>query len=171
MTEPATGLAARLSRWGMAAENALLVALFAALLFLAIAQIVMRLAFSSGFIWSDELQKLIVLWITLAASIAASRSDRHLRIDLVSQFVPVRLARVPKAVVDLFAAAVSAVLAWQSWRYLELAREFGDTLVTGLDIPAWIAYSILPVGFAIMAWRFLIASLTEAAKVIRNAPA
>lgn len=148
----------RLTRWGIAAESAILVALFTGLMSLAVLKIVMRVFFSSGFIWSDELQKLIVLWITLAAAIAASRSNGHLKIDVVSHFVAPRFARFPSVIVNGFASAVCALLAWQSLRYLQLTREFGDTLVTGLDFPAWWGYAIMPVAFAIMSYRFLIAA-------------
>ncbi len=160
------GTLARLSQWGVVAENTLLVLLFTSLMLLAVAQIVLRLFFDTGFIWNDELQKFIVLWIMLVASIAASRSNRHLRIDIVSQFVPERYARLPRAVVDTFAAGVCALLAWQSWRYLELTREFEDTVITGLDLPAWIAYGVMPVAFGIMAYRFLIAALGELRKML-----
>lgn len=147
-----------------------MVGLFATLMVLAVTQIVLRIGFSSGFIWNDELQKLLVLWITLVASIAASRNDRHLRIDIVSQFVPERFARWPRIVVDAFAAGVCGVLAWQCWRYLELTREFGDTLVTGIDIPAWWAYSIMPIGFAIMSYRFFLSSASRLGTVFRSEP-
>lgn len=170
MTEEDSGFLARLSRWGIAAENSILVILFTALMLLAVAQIVMRIFFSSGFIWNDELQKMIVLWITLVASIAASRSDRHLRIDVVSHFVPERFARFPRLIVDGFAAGVCALLAWQSWRYLELTREFGDTVITEINIPAWWAYGILPLAFGIMSYRFLISSLTQAKRIVTREP-
>ena len=43
MSEPEEGFLSRLSRWGIAAENATLVVLFAALMLLAVVQIVMRI--------------------------------------------------------------------------------------------------------------------------------
>lgn len=168
MSEPEEGFLARLSRWGIAAENATLVVLFAALMLLAVTQIVMRIFFSSGFVWTDELLKLIVLWITLVASIAASRSDRHLRIDVVSHFVAERYARVPRLIVDGFAAFICTVLAWQSFRYLQLSIEFEDTVL--IDIPAWMAYCILPFAFFIMSYRFLVSSVTQLVKMLRNEP-
>ena len=166
MTRYSLPVFARLARWGVAAENAILVILFSALMLLAITQIGMRIFLSSGFIWNDELQKLIVLWITLAASIAASRSNRHLRIDVVSHFVPERFARLPRLIVDAFAAGICGVLAVQCWRYMQLTREFGDTLITGVDLPAWWAYGIMPVAFAIMSYRFLVASVRELASIV-----
>ena len=119
-------LAARLERWGTALENAALVILLSALMLLAVAQIVLRIFFSVGVVWADELVKLFVLWIALIASIAASRSNRHLRIDVLSHFVAEKYARIPRVIVDGFAAFMCGLLAWHSWRYIELVIEFED---------------------------------------------
>lgn len=149
----------RLERWGTAAENAVLVLLLAALMLLSVGQIVMRIFFNSGLVWADELLKLMVLWIALIASVAASRSGRHLRIDVLSHFMPERLSRLPKLIADGFAAAICGVLAWQSWRFVTLSYEFGDTVL--VDTPAWLAHGLLPVAFALMAYRFFLAALRE----------
>jgi TRAP-type C4-dicarboxylate transport system permease small subunit len=159
------GLADRLQRWGTAAENAALVILLGALMLLAVGQIVMRMFFSIGFVWADELVKLLVLWITLVASIAASRSDRHLRIDIVSHFVAEKYARFPRVIVDVFAAVMCGILAWQSWRYLQLTIEFEDTVL--IDVPAWIAYGLLPLAFVLMCYRFLLMSGSDLMRILR----
>ncbi len=164
MSEP-RGLVERLERWGTAAENAALVILLGALMLLAVGQIVMRMFFSIGFVWADELVKLLVLWITLVASIAASRSDRHLRIDIVSHFVPEKYARFPRVIVDIFAATMCGILAWQSWRYLQLTIEFEDTVL--IDVPAWIAYGLLPLAFVLMCYRFLLMSGSDLMRILR----
>ena len=150
------GLAARLERWGTALENAALVILLSALMLLAVAQIVLRVFFSFGFVWADELVKLLVLWIALIASIAAARSNRHLRIDVLSHFVAEKYARIPRVIVDAFAAFMCGVLAWHSWRYIELVIEFEDTVL--IDVPAWMAYVLLPLSFVLMSYRFLLAA-------------
>jgi TRAP-type C4-dicarboxylate transport system permease small subunit len=159
------GLAERLERWGTATENAVLVMLLGALMLLAVGQIVMRIFFSFGFIWADELVKLLVLWIALVASIAASRSDRHLRIDMLSNFVAEKYARVPRLIVDAFAAFICGVLAWQSWRYVQLTVEFEDTVL--VDLPAWIAYGLLPLSFALMSYRFVLLSGSQLLRIFQ----
>ena len=148
------GPAVRLQRLGTAIENAALVILLGALILLAVLQIVLRVFFSFGFVWADELVRLLVLWIALVASIAASRGNRHLRIDILSHFVAEKYARVPRIIVDAFAAVMCGILAWHSWRYLNLVVEFGDTVL--VDLPAWIAYALLPVSFALMCYRFIL---------------
>lgn len=150
------GLASRLERWGTALENAALVILLGALMLLAVAQIALRVFFSFGFVWADELVKLLVLWIALIASIAAARSNRHLRIDVLSHFVAEKYARIPRVIVDAFAAVICGVLAWHSWRYIELVIEFEDTVL--IDVPAWQAYVLLPLSFVLMSYRFLLAA-------------
>lgn len=160
------GLADKLERWGTALENSALVLLLGSMMLLAVLQIVLRIFFSFGFVWADELIKMFVLWIALVASIAAARSDRHLRIDILSHFVAEKYARVPRIVVDAFAAFMCAVLAWQSWRYVQLTIEFEDTIL--VDLPAWIAYSLLPLSFALMAYRFLLSSGSNLLRVFRG---
>ena len=132
---------------------------------LAVGQIVLRIFFSFGFIWADELVKLFVLWIALIASIAASRSNRHLRIDLLSHFVAEKYARIPRIVVDAFAAGMCGLLAWHSWRYVQLTIEFEDTVLTGF--PAWVAYILLPACFVLMSYRFALTAVAETIKVFR----
>ena len=53
---------------------------------------------------------------------------------------------------DLEAAAVSAVVAWHAWRYLQLEIEFEDQVL--IDTPAWIAHLVVPLAFALISYRF-----------------
>ena len=154
MSEPSSDWPNRLERWGTAAENAVVVLLLTAMMLLAVGQIVLRIFFSVGFVWAEELISLIVLWIAIVASVAAARSDQHLRIDALSHFVPKKYARFPRIVVDAFAAGMCLFLAWHSYRYVLLIREFEDTVLT--NVPAWIAFAVVPIAFALMSYRFLL---------------
>lgn len=168
MTDAARRLLGRLERLGTALENLVLVLLLAGMMIIAVGQIALRLFFDSGLVWADELLKLMVLWIAMVASIAASRSNRHLRIDVMSHFAPERFARMPRMIVDLFAALICGLLAWHSLRFILLSLEFGDTVL--VDIPAWIAHGIVPLAFALMSYRFLLSSIGASIDVIRNEP-
>ena len=67
-----------------------------------------------------------------------------------------KYARIPRIIVDAFAAFMCGVLAWHSWRYIELVIEFEDTVL--IDVPAWMAYILLPFSFVLMSYRFLLAA-------------
>lgn len=148
--EPAPGRAERLGRW---LENALLASVLFLMIGLAVAQVFMRGVLGSGLPWADEALRLLVLWAAMLGAIAASRDNVHLRIDLLSRFLPVPLRRVTAVVVDLFAAGVSAVLAWQSWRFMAESREFGDQVLG--TVPAWTVQLILPTAFGLIGYRYL----------------
>jgi C4-dicarboxylate transporter DctQ subunit len=145
-------LFSRLDRLGQLVENIALVAILGGMIVLGFGQIVLREVFETGFVWADELIKLMVLWLAMIGAVAASRDDRHIRIDVLSQVLPDSVTRFSRALVDVFAAVVSAVVGWQAWRYLQLEIEFEDQVL--IDTPAWIAHLIVPLAFALISYRF-----------------
>ena len=156
MTRPISELLSRLERWGTAAENASLVLLLGTLMVLAVGQIILRLFFSSSLIWADELLRIMVLWIALIGSVAAARSKRHLKIDILSHFITERYTQVPGIIVDGFASLMCGLVAWHAIRFLQITIEMKDTVL--LNFPSWVAYGILPVAFLLMCYRFFLLS-------------
>lgn len=124
------------------------------MMLLAVGQIVLREVFNTGIIWADELVRLIVLWLAMMGAMAACREDRHIRIDALSHLFSDNVISGIRIVVDLFAAGVCAVIAWHAYRYLQLEIEFEDTVL--VNTPAWIAHVVIPIGFAVFSYRFLI---------------
>ena len=151
---------ARLEWFGKMVENVALVALLGGMMLLAVAQIVMREVFNSGVAWGGEALKLMVLWLAMIAAIAACRDNRHIRVDAISHLLPDKAIRISRVIVDLFAAVVCCVVAWQAWRYLQLEIEFEDTVL--INTPAWLVHAIVPVGFAVTGYRFLVGAVRKA---------
>lgn len=151
----------RLDRFGQLLENIALVTLLSGMMLLAVGQIVLRELFDTGIIWADELVRLIVLWLAMLGAVAACRDDRHIRIDAITHLFPDKVIDVIRVVVDLFAAAVCAVIAVHAYRYLQLEKEFQDTVL--VDIPAWIAHLVMPVSFAVLSYRFVVSVLKKIA--------
>ena len=121
---------------------------------LAVGQIVLRQVFSTGIMWADELVRIIVLWLAMFGAVAAARDNRHIRIDALSHLLPSAVIRYLRIVVDLFAAVVCGVIAWHSWRFLQLEIEFQDTLL--IDTPAWMLHIVVPVAFLLVGYRFVV---------------
>lgn len=169
MADRPRGLLGRISGIGVALENAALVLLLGAMMVLATAKVVALVGFDASLVWADPLIEFMVLWIALIASIAAARSGRHLSIDILSHLVPPRWARLPAAIAAGFAAGICGLLAWHGFRYVQLTREFGDTVL--FDLPAWTAYGMMPLAFALMTWHFSLACLRNAWQLLRPPPA
>ncbi|MEM9173380.1 MAG: TRAP transporter small permease [Pseudomonadota bacterium] len=159
----------RLARWGRAAEDAVLVLLLSAMILLATTQIVMRNLFDSGFIWGDESLRLMVLWLALAGAVAAARADKHIAIDVLSRFLPLTGQRLARIVTHGFTSAVCGVIAWHATRFVMQAYEYEDTLLG--DQPAWLFQIVLPIAFALMAWRYLVLVIIALLQLVRRTPA
>ena len=156
----------RLARWGKAAEDAVLVILLGAMIVLAVTQIVLRNGFDGGFIWADETLKLMVLWLALAGSVAAARADKHLAINVLARALPPRGQSAARFITNGVTAAICALLAWHSWRFVSQSIEFEDTLVGGL--PAWWFQIVLPVAFALMSWRYVVFAVQDVVAGVRG---
>lgn len=150
----------RLDKAGTAVETILLVSILTAMMLVAVSQIVMREVFGTGFGWADELIRLMVLWLAMVGSIAACRENRHIRIDALSHVLPEYAVNVIRVLVDVFAAVVCGIIAVHAWRYLQIEIEYEDSVL--VDTPAWIAHSIMPVAFALISYRFIVAAFKQA---------
>lgn len=147
----------KLEKAGTHAEDALLVIILIGMIFLAGAQIILRNFFDTGFFWGDEMLRLMVLWLTIAGALAASRVQKHISIAVLDRFLPAKAQMVSRVIIDIFTAAICALLAWHSARFVMGSYEFEDTLMR--HIPAWSLQIILPVGFGLMAYRHLVLAL------------
>jgi TRAP-type C4-dicarboxylate transport system permease small subunit len=150
----------RLERTGQALEDGLLVLILGSMILLAAVQIFLRNFFDLGFMWSDELLRLMVLWLAVAGAVAASRQDRHISIAVLDRFLPAPLRRPTRVLLDLFTSGVCALIAWHSLAFVRSTHAYGDVLLG--QVPAWLLQLVLPVGFALIAWRYLVFALRGA---------
>ena len=158
---------ARLDKFGRLLENFALVSLLSAMMLIGVGQIVLREIFDSSITWADEFSRLTVLWLAMIAAIAACRENRHIRIDALSHLLPDSAIRYTRIVVDLFAAAVCAVIAWHSYRYIvQIDIGFEETVLG--EFPAWIAHAIVPFAFAITGYRFVVGAIKRGAGLDMN---
>jgi TRAP-type C4-dicarboxylate transport system permease small subunit len=146
-------------RYGRAVETLLLAIILGCMTLLAFGQILLRNFFDIGLPWGDELLRLMVLWLALAGALAASRSDKHINVAILDRFLPQGLHRFVKFLNHLFTLLICVAVAWFSLQFVLTSKEFGDVLLG--NVPAWWLQVALPLGFALMAWRYLLFLLSD----------
>ena len=144
----------KLEKAGTYAENALLLIILIGMILLAGTQIFLRNFFDYSLFWGDEMLRLMVLWLTIAGGLAASRMDKHISIEVLDRFLPAKAQLFTKVIIDLLTAFICALFTWHSARFVMGSYEFGDTLMK--NTPAWTLQIILPIGFGLMAYRHLV---------------
>jgi TRAP-type C4-dicarboxylate transport system permease small subunit len=121
---------------------------------LAFLQVVLRNLFETGILWGDILLRHLVLWVGFLGASLATREDKHIHVDILTKLVPSGLVPFIKICIHLFAVIICYVLARASYIFLTYEIEAGTTLF--LDLPAWYFQIIMPVGFALIGFRFVL---------------
>ncbi len=150
----------RLARWIATTEDLLLSLLLTAMILLACAQIALRNLAGFSFSWADPLLRVMVLWLAMIGALVATRNDHHIRIDVLNRFLPKQLAAWVNRAGHLFSASVCGLIAWHAGRFVLMERS--DATVAFNGLPAWWFELILPLGFGLVALRFLTLTLSPA---------
>jgi len=143
-----------LGRWFSRAEDFLLALVLGVMVVLAVTQIIQRNIWGSGFVWTDELLRILVLWLTMLGSMIASRVDNHIRMDLLLKLIPSPWQQRLRRMVHGFTSLACGLLAVISARFVAMEAEFGSLLLG--DYPSWWFQIILPAGFFLISWRYML---------------
>lgn len=139
-------------RWLHQLEDGLLATVLSLMLILAITDIAMRLITGGSLIWIPPVLQVLVLWLGLLGALLASRTQEHISIDVISRFVGPLGKKICGISGSLFAALVSALIAYHSVSFIQTAIEYND--IAFAQVPAWPLQIIIPFTFALMALRF-----------------
>ncbi len=135
-------------------EDWFLVSLLIVMILLAVSQIIYRNIFDGGIIWADPLLRVLVLWVALAGAVIATRTDNHIRIDYFTRYFSEKFCSCIQRLVYMFCVAVCVLISWHAARFVMDEYEYG-TIAFG-SVPSWVTAIIIPVGFGLMAFRYLL---------------
>lgn len=135
-------------------EDGLLIFTLAAMILLALSQIILRNIFDTGIEWSEPLLRVLVLWLGLLGAIAATKKNHHISIDVITRTLPQTGKLATDIINNLFSAVICALICYYSFRFVQM--EYEDGIVAFANVPAWLCESIIPVGFGLMTLRFLV---------------
>ena len=134
-------------------EDGFLVLLLAAMVIMAVAQIVYRNVFDAGIVWADPLLRVMVLWVALAGAVIATRTDNHIRIDYFTRYFSDQVCRCIQRFVYSVCMAVCVLISYHAARFVYMEYTYHTIAFDG--IPAWLTAVIIPLAFGLMALRYL----------------
>jgi len=139
-------------------EKIIIASGLAAATLLLFTSVVLRYLFATGWPWVLELVQYLFAWVVLIGAAHGVKTGIHLGIDvLTSKFTP-KLQRY----IALFAISIclgfSLPVLYLSAEYTYRIWQWGD-LSLDLQIPQWIPYLAIPIGLALMSYRFMQAGI------------
>jgi TRAP-type C4-dicarboxylate transport system permease small subunit len=135
-------------------ENIIIIVLISVMVVMAFFQVVLRNLFATGLLWGDIFLRHLVLWVGFIGASLATRESKHINIDILSRFLSTSKLPFLRLAIDLITATVCFILARAGYIFIKFEIEAGTTLFK--DIPAWIFQIIIPIGFALIGFRFVL---------------
>ena len=123
--------------------------------------IVLRGIFDRSIIWAPELNRLLVLWLTFFGASLAIRDNKHISIEVLTQFLPKKFAPFTKILVYSFVIYICARFTYIGYYYFEFEK-FNINLGDMLFGPVAKTYFkiIYPLGFGAFTYHYCIKLMT-----------
>jgi len=137
----------------------LLVLALGAMVVMVFGNVVLRYAFNSGITVTDELSRLLFVWLTFLGAVVVLRQGGHLGFDLVTTALPKAGRRVCRIVSNLLILVCCAVFLWGAWAQTML--NMGNRApVSGVPLGwTYAAAVVAGVGLGLLTLADLIAAL------------
>ncbi len=130
-----------------AALEYLSMACIALMTILVIAQVVLRYVFNDPLDWSEEMARIVFIYLAFIGIGAAYGRRRHMSIDALVILLPPRMKRVVEfAVIGIATAFLVAVIMLTVRSMLELHRM--DITTPALEYPMAFVYLVIPLGMS-----------------------
>ena len=135
-----------LNRW-------LLILLLATMVVIVFANVVMRYLIGTSVIWSEEVARHLMIWMTFVGSGLALRTGAQLGIDSLQNVLSERGARILRITLALGMLVLFVLLAWYGVDYALRTR---FQISAALGVSMMYVYIGMPVGCALMAAHLLL---------------
>ena len=103
-----------------------------------------------GLAWSNEISELMLYLITMCVAPWLLRQGQHIRVDILLQALPPRLAWTLEWVGDLIGFACCVVIAWYGTQAAWSSYTSGAVNIKTLVTPEWWALAPLPLVFVLL---------------------
>lgn len=142
-----------LKNWLEHIEEGLIAFLLAVMTLVTFAQVIARYVFNYSFVWALELTiysfgALIFLGMAYGVRVGA-----HIGVDAFIRLLPARAAHYLAMVSTMLCIAYAGIVLYGSWIYVSKIHLIG-IMAQDLPIPQWVPRVVLPLGFALLIWRF-----------------
>jgi len=119
------------------------------------------IAMPNGLIWSQNFALVLTLWVGFFGASMATHEHKHLAVEAVQRHIPASLRKWVTSASALLTATFCAALFWLSLRFVVfnhaeyVATDGQGGLVSGLNMPKYLAFTALPLSFTVMVARFV----------------
>lgn len=147
-------------------EEIILVAMFAAMVLIIFIQVIMRKA-NNSLVWSEELGKFLFVWISWLGISIGQREGEHIKITMLVDKLPFRVAQIFNIISDIIVICICAVTFYYGVTLVITQR---TTPYAGIKISTSWGYLAVVLGCGLMILRSLASIKKSAVLLIKGQP-
>jgi C4-dicarboxylate transporter DctQ subunit len=135
-------------------EELIVTVMLSAMTLLTFSQVVMRYGFNLGWSWALEMTTVFFAMMIFVGISYGVRTGSHIGVDALVRLMPSGTRRAVSIVVVLLCLLYAGLVIFGSWIYVSKMKMVGVEM-EDLPIQIWVVRSILPLGYALLTFRFL----------------
>jgi C4-dicarboxylate transporter DctQ subunit len=117
-------------------------------------------SFAMASTWAEEVIRYVIVWVTFFGGSLCAKQGNHVGIDVFVQMFPSKKGqRIIRAIGYAGAAVFCAFATFAAYKITALVISTNQKSPAVL-MPFWLVYIAMPLGFALMTLRFIVASIT-----------
>ena len=119
---------------------------------LAFINVILRYAFDMSITWAAELTNYLFIWSALFGAAYGFKQGAHISVSLVIEKFPPVITKFFLIFANFISIAYLALISYFGYELILMLMDFGEMSVD-LGIPMWIPHLVLPLSFALAAYR------------------
>jgi len=135
-------------------EEIFLVILLLIMVVVIFLQVVMRYAFNNSLSWSEELARILFIWVSWVGISFGQKRAEHIKITLVTDAVKGKAKEIVLLVADLCTLGILVVLLVKGIQITDKIYTMAS-ITPALSVPKWLVYASVPVSCLLMAVRVI----------------
>lgn len=125
-------------------------------LFVVVLEVVSRQLFGTSFLWSEELSRYAMIWMTYFGMVAAFADDSHIRVDFLRDRFPAPLRRWMDGLILVACFVFSVFVVFYGVRWVLDSHMLGMVSAdSNIGAPIWMFQAIIPLAFSLLSLRIL----------------
>lgn len=119
---------------------------------LAFINVILRYVFDMSLTWAAELTNYLFIWSALFGAAYGFKKGAHISVTLLIEKFPPQLTKFFLVFANFISIAYLGLMSYFGYMLIILLKDFGEDSVD-LGIPMWIPHLVLPIAFALAAYR------------------
>lgn len=126
--------------------------LVVSLLVIVFIQVVVRYATYQPLAWTEEIARLLFIWVVMAGAVVGAKRGTHFAVTLIFDVLPERTHRIIKVVLHFIEAVFYVVFAWSA---VVVTRVANNQNSPSLEYPMSLPYAALAIAAVVMCFFVL----------------